>query len=190
MKSGNYFLLLVIFLFLYSCTDTVNVELSDYFPNADGNWWEYQYSDSLTMRLELSGVETIDNTEVQKLIWNYEGDTDTDYVLRNESEIILYTTPQSWSAFTLAKLPLEEGNSWQAFRIIVLGDTTTITAHVEEKLSISVPAGEFSDCYRIYYENQTLEQPIKIYFAPDVGPVKFEYATGGEEVLIDYDVEL
>ncbi len=73
--------------------------------------------------------------------------------------------------------------------MIVLGDTTTITAHVEEKQSVSVPAGEFADCYRIYYENQSLEEPIRIYFAPDVGPVKFEYITGREEVLIDYEVE-
>ncbi len=73
--------------------------------------------------------------------------------------------------------------------MIVLGDTTTITAHVEEKQSVSVPAGEFADCYRIYYENQSLEEPIRIYFAPDVGPVKFEYITGREEVLKNYAVE-
>jgi len=48
---------------------------------------------------------------------------------------------------------------------------------------------EFDDCYSIYYENQTLGEPIRIFFAPDVGPVKFEYATGIEEELIDYEVE-
>jgi len=187
MKRRSYFLLLIVFLLLYSCTG--NEEQVDYLPNADGNWWEYQYSDSLTMRLEFAGVNTIDNTQVQKLIWNDEGDIDTDYLLKKESEIILYTTPQSWSAFILAKFPLEEGNSWEAFRMIVLGDTTTIAAHVEEKQSISVPAGEFADCYPIYYENQTLGEPIRIYFAPDVGPVKFEYITGREEVLMDYEVD-
>jgi hypothetical protein len=186
MKIRSYFLLLLSFL-IYSCTS--NEEQADYFPNADGNWWEYQYSISLTMRLELSGTETIENTEVQNLIWDYDGEVDTDYLLKNDAEIILYTTPQSWSAFTLARLPLEENNSWQAFRIIVLGDTTTITAHVEEKQSVSVPAGEFSDCYPIYYENQILGEPVRIYFAPDVGPVKFEYAAGREEVLVDYEVE-
>jgi len=186
MKIRSYFLLLL-FILLYSCTD--NEEQVDYFPNADGNWWEYQYSDSLTMTLKVSGIDTIDNTEVQILIWNDEGDLDADFLLKNDAEIILYTTPESWSAFILAKLPLEEGNSWQAFRIIVLGDTTNITAHVEEKQSISVPAGEFADCYPIYYENQTLGEPVRIYLAPDVGPVKFEYATGREEVLVDYEVE-
>jgi len=187
MKRRSYFLLLIVFLLLYSCTG--NEEQVDYLPNADGNWWEYQYSDSLTMRLELSGIGTINSTEVQRLVWNDEGDINTDYLLKNEAEIILYTTPQSWSAFILAKFPLEEGNSWEAFRMIVLGDTTTITAHVEEKLSVSVPAGEFDDCYRIYYENQSLVEPIRIYFAPDVGPVKFEYITGREEVLVDYEVD-
>ena len=188
MKLRDYFLLFVIFLFLYSCTD--NGKQADYFPNADGNWWEYQYSDSLTLKLELSGTGTINSTEVQRLVWNDEGEINTDYLLKNDAEIILYTTPHSWSAFTLAKLPIEEGNSWQAFRMIVLEDTTIITAHVEEKQSISVPAGEFSDCYPIYYENQTLGQPIRIYFAQDVGPVKFEYATGREEALMDYELEL
>lgn len=188
MRIRVYFLLSIIFLLLYSCSEN-NEEQVDYFPNADGNWWEYQYSDSLTMRLELSGTETISSTEVQNLIWNYEEETDTDYLLKNEAVIILYTTPDSWSAFTLAKLPLEEGNSWEAFQMIVLGDTTIITAHVEEKQSVSVPAGEFSECYSIYYENQTLGEPIRIYFAPDVGPVKFEYITGREEELIDYKLE-
>jgi len=147
---------------------------------------EYQYSDSLTMRLEVSGIGTIGNTEVQKLIWNDEGEIDTDYILKKETEIILYTLPASRSAFILAKLPLEESNSWQAFQMIVLGDTTTITAHVEEKQSVSVPAGEFGDCYSIYYENQTLGEPIRIYFAPEVGPVKFEYIAEEEEVLKNY----
>jgi len=187
MKIRSCFLSLILFLLLYSCTG--NEEQADYLPNADGNWWEYQYSDSLTMRLELSGIGTINSTEVQRLVWNDEGDINTDYLLKNEAEIILYTTPQSWSAFTLAKLPLEEGNSWEAFQIIVLGDTTTITAHVEEKQSVSVPDGEFGDCYPIYYENQTFGEPVRIYLAPDVGPVKFEYATGREEVLVNYEVE-
>jgi hypothetical protein len=186
MKIRSYFLLLLFFL-IYSCTN--NKEQGDYFPNADGNWWEYQYNDSLTMTLKLSGIDTIGNTEVQILIWNDEGDLDADFLLKNDVEIVLYTTPDSWSAFILAKLPLEEGNSWEAFQMIVLGDTTTITAQVEEKQTVSVPAGEFSDCYPIYYENQSLEEPIRIYFAPDVGPVKFEYATGREDVLMGYAVE-
>jgi len=190
MKKRNYYLYLGLFLLLFSCTSSDIGEEADYFPNADGNWWEYQYSDSLTMRLELSGTETIESTEVQKLIWNYEAETDTDYILKKETEIILYTQLASWSAFILARFPLEEGNSWQAFRIIITGvDTITVTANVEGKQSISVPAGEFEDCYPIYYENQSLEEPIRIYFVPDIGPVKFEYATGREEVLTDYEVE-
>jgi hypothetical protein len=187
MRIRVSFLLSIIFLLLYSCSK--NEEQVDYFPNADGNWWEYQYSGSLTVRLEFSGIDTIDNTEVQKLVWNDEGDIDIDYLSKNDAEIILYTTPESWSAFILAKLPLKEGNSWQAFQMIVLGDTTTITAQVEEKQTVSVPAGEFSDCYSIYYENQTLGEPVRIYFAPDVGPVKFEYSTGREEELVGYAVE-
>lgn len=189
MKKRNYSLFLLLFLLLFSCTCSDIEVQADYFPNADGNWWEYQYSDSLTMRLELSGTETIESTEVQKLIWDDEGDLNLDYLLKKETEIILYSSAYSWTAFILAKLPLEEGISWEAFQIIFLGDTTTITAHIEEKQSISVPAGDFNDCYSIYYENQSLDRPIRIYFAPDVGPVKFEYATGREEVLINYEVE-
>jgi len=189
MKMRVCFLFSVIFLLFFSCTNNDIEDQADYFPNADGNWWEYQYSDSLTMRLELSGVETIGGEQVQNLIWNYEDDTNTDYLSKKETEIVLYTILQSWSAFILAEFPLEEGSSWQAFRMIVLGDTTTITAHVEEKQSVSVPAGEFDDCYSIYYENQSLDQPIRIYFAPDVGPAKIDYATGIEEELIDYEVE-
>ncbi len=187
MRIRVYFLLSILFLLLYSCSE--NEEQADYFPNSDGNWWEYQYSDSLTIRLELSGTETIENTEVQKLIWDDEGDLNLDYLLKKETEIILYSAAYSWTAFILAKLPLEEGISWEAFQIIFLEDTTTITARIEEKQSISVPAGNFNDCYSIYYENQTLGEPIRIYFAPDVGPVKFEYITGREEVLVDYEVE-
>ena len=189
MKKRSCFLFSVIFLLFFSCTNNNIEDQADYFPNAGGNWWEYQYSDSLTMRLELSGIDTISNKEVQKLIWNDQGDLNRDYLSKKETEIILYSAAYSWTAFVLAKLPLEEGVSWEAFQIIFLGDTLTITAHVEEKHSISVPAGEFEDCYSIYYENQSLDQPMRIYLAPDVGPVKFEYATGIEEELIDYEVE-
>jgi len=189
MRKRNYSLFLCLFLLLFSCTGSGIEEQADYFPNADGNWWKYQYSDSLTLRLELSGVRNIGNEQVQIFIWNYEDDTNTDYLSKKETEIIYFPTPESWTAFTLVKFPLEEGNSWQAFRVIILSDTTTIIAYVEEKQSVSVPAGEFENCYPIYYENQTLTQPIRIYFAPDIGPVKFEYATGGEEVLTNYEVE-
>jgi len=188
MKIRSYLLLLV-FLLLYSCTDTSIGEQADYFPNADGNWWEYQYSDSLTVRLEFSGIETIGITEVQKLIRNDEGEIDMDYLSKNETEIILYTSSHSWTAFTLVRLPLLEGNSWEAFRFVIMGDTTTIIAYLKEKHSVSVPAGEFADCYPIYYENQTYGEPVIIYFAPDVGPVRFEYSTGRVEVLKDYEVE-
>jgi len=189
VKIRSYFLSLLVLLLLYSCTDTGNEEQADYFPNADGNWWEYQYSDSLTVRLELSGIETFGSTEVQRLIRNDEGEIDMDYLSKNETEIILYTSSYSWTAFTLARLPLREGNSWEAFMFIILGDTTTIIAYAEGKQSVSVPAGEFADCYPIYYENQTFEEPVIIYFAPDVGPVRFEYLTGRVEVLKDYEVE-
>jgi len=189
MKMRVCFLFSVIFLLFFSCTNNDIEDQVDYFPNADGNWWDYQYSDTLTLRLELSGVRDIGGEQVQNLIWNYEEDTNTDYLSKKETEIVYFPTSESWTAFTLVKFPLEEDNSWQAFRLIILSDTTTITAYVEEKQSISVPAGEFDDCYSIYYENQTLGEPTRIFFAPDVGPVKFEYATGIEEELIDYEVE-
>jgi hypothetical protein len=189
MKVRISFLFFVVFLLFFSCVDDDTRVRADYFPNADGNWWEYQYSDTLTLRLELSGVATIGGEEVQNLIWNYDDDINTDYILKKETEIIHYSTSQSWTAFTLVKFPLEEGNSWQAYRVIIMSDTITTTAYVEEKQTISVPAGEFDDCYPIYYENQSLSQPIRIFFVPDVGPVKFEYATGVEEELTDYEVE-
>ena len=193
MKRRFYFLFFLTFLLFFSSTNNGTQTQADYFPNADGNWWKYQYSDTLTLRLELSGVRDIGDEQVQNLIWKYEDDTNTDYLSKKETEIVLYTILQSWTAFTLVQFPLEEGNSWQAHRVIITYDTTydtiTINAYVEEKQSISVPAGEFDDCYPIYYENQSLTQPMRIFFAPDVGPVKFEYATGIVEELTDYEVE-
>jgi hypothetical protein len=189
MKMRSCFFFPLVFLLFYSCSNTDTQVQADYFPNSDGNWWEYQYSDTLTLRLELSGVETISGEEVQKLIWNYEDDTNTDYILKKETEIIHYSTTQSWTAFTLVKFPLEEGDSWQAYRVIIMSDTITATAYVEDKKSVSVPAGEFDDCYTIYYENQSLNQPMRIFFAPDVGPIKFEYATGRIEELTGYELE-
>ena len=189
MKMRVFFLFSLLFLFFYSCTNNSPQAQADYFPNADGSWWEYQCSDTLTLKLELSGVETIGGEEVQNLIWNYENDTNTDYILKKEKEIVHYATPESWTAFTLVRFPLEEGNSWQAYRVIIMSDTITTTAYVEERQRITVPAGEFDDCYPIYYENQSLSQPMRIFFAPDVGPVKFEYATGVEEELTDYELQ-
>ena len=97
MKMRVFFLFSLLFLFFYSCTNNSPQAQADYFPNADGSWWKYQCSDTLTLKLELSGVETIGGEEVQNLIWNYENDTNTDYIFGVLSLILVIFA--TWQIF-------------------------------------------------------------------------------------------
>lgn len=94
------------------------------------------------------------------------------------------STPPRLPVFVL---PLETGKVWQAFPDlpVEIGGSAYLW-HVESKLDLRVPAGAFSDCYRI----QLLTGPdaTKRWVCPGVGLAAIEYNHHG--AVHDYRAEL
>lgn len=98
-------------------------------------------------------------------------------------------TPIADASYSIAILtfPLAVGNKWQAFGDLPpSNENTSYSWYVEEKLDYVVPAGNFSDCYRIAL--YTLPDVSIRYFCNGIGTVAMEYHHNGTPV--DYRVEL
>lgn len=81
------------------------------------------------------------------------------------------STPPKLPAFIL---PLEEGSVWQAFPDIPANEhDPAYQWHVQSKLDVRVPAGVFTDCYRI--QLFTHPDTTKRWVCPGIGIVAAEY---------------
>ncbi|MBT3315824.1 MAG: hypothetical protein HN390_14550 [Anaerolineae bacterium] len=98
-----------------------------------------------------------------------------------------YPHPNYDEITPILEFPLEVENIWPAFPgQALLEDSVSYARYVEEKLDYSVPAGQFTSCYRIvvYTSSGTSIR----YFCDGIGPVAMEYHHYGSPV--DFRVEL
>jgi hypothetical protein len=92
-----------------------------------------------------------------------------DYYFQNEEGLFYYDTLKSKNPITALKYPLEEGTEWSygkgenqvTFKIIGIED-------------VSVPAGDFTDCYKIEYKTKSGSVSMLEWFKPQIGFVKYE----------------
>lgn len=98
-----------------------------------------------------------------------------------------YPHPNYDEIVPILEFPLQDKNVWPAFSGLALQeDSNSYAWYVEEQLDYSVPAGKFTDCYRIVlYTNP--DTSIR-YFCNGVGLVAMEYHHNGSPV--DFRVEL
>jgi len=98
-----------------------------------------------------------------------------------------YPQPNYDEIIPILEFPLEVENIWPAFPgQSLLEDSVSYAWYVEEKLDYSVPAGKFTDCYRVVL--YTASGVSIRYFCDGVGPVAMEYHHFGSPV--DFRVEL
>jgi len=159
----------------------------NYIPLTVGNWWEFQKGtdtlriDVLSTKIHTSGKEVFC---VYENLWTY---TDTCYLLEEDDKLYCYETLADTIPMILLELPLELDKSWEVMKLIIT-DTTIITAKVVAKENLTLPAGDFSDCYKFQIFYDADPQDEYYWYAPNVGLVKKATNTTSYE-LIEYSIE-
>ena len=176
-KILAFILFVCITLFLVDCGGEDEV-VDSYYPLNIDNEWNYE----VTMTVEIPGTsytftgasqdqiigttQLAGGTEVFQfatmLTLNGYTGNDTFYIHGTDTAVYLYedvddTLPEKYLEF-----PLATGNTWTV--------NATQSAHVLGSVDISVPAGDYSDCWEIAYIEG--EDTIFVYLAYGVGEVK------------------
>ena len=188
-------------------------QMADYFPiEAQGNWWLYTSPDGKELYLEVVGDSVVLNRGCKVL----ERDYKEEYWWRGEGQVAKYiratveinaqdiVIEERWRPHL--EFPLVLGNSWEdEFRkeTYALGDTILREVDIEGKVvsrePLSLPAGDFEQCYRVEICLTELTKSrilgdsfekriIKEWYGGDVGLLRVE--SGGEVwELESYEVE-
>lgn len=187
--------------------------MADYLPIANrGSWWRYTDEDGVGMYLEVTGDSVVLNRACKVLQRDYA----EEFWYRGEGEVAVYAravlevnaeeivVEERWRPWL--ELPLILGNSWtDTFRkeTVALGDTirreVEISGAVLSRETVSVPAGEFEQCYRVELLlteltrsevlGETSERTvIKQWYGGDVGLLRLQQG-GKVWELEDYEVK-
>jgi len=181
-------------------TPTLNPQLKNYYPlRPDAVWWYTVYAGDepigLTSFTMLSPESDSDGSLIYPVV-NRNGlapdiSHNIDYIRINDDSIELIrfltvpklpdTTPPEMSEIEFTppipflKFPLEVGNTWER---IGEGGQHSYRYEVLNKVEISVPYGDFEDCYLI--ERSTDGVPnFREGYCPEVGRVFFEHNSFG-----------
>lgn len=189
---------------LLACDSTLFRAGQDYFPLVPGSEWRYAVgSDTVVL-----AVDTAPAVAADRACTRLYRDLAPEYWVRSSSEVLrLYTRtevlPQGEDTIEhrfglVYELPFVEGAAWEvAFRdtVVVLGTDTIFFSHrltgrVAAIEDVTVPAGSFSDCYRIelfeeVVARDTTRSQWTEWLAPGVGVVRRRSATT-EELLAAY----
>lgn len=187
-------LLVPLIVFIISCGGAVN-----YYPLAVGNVWDYIMTMTMTTptdTLEATGSQndeiteetTLDDgTEVFEQVTIttiFDPDTSVDttimYIEETDDYIRGYDSKDDTIPDTFAELPIEDGNTWDV--------NDDMSAVVLGKVDVSVPAGDYDDCWEIGYihDNDTTYD----YFADGVGMVRAYTEFTDTDTTYTYEMEL
>ena len=180
-----------IVLYIIGCGGAV-----DYYPLSVGSVWEYSMTSTITTpndTTETTGTQDVeitdettldDGTEVfEQVTTTATTDTtmvDTMYMEETDDYIRGYdskadTTPDTW-----LELPIEEGNTWDVDDIM--------SAVVLGKEDVSVPAGDYDNCWEIGYITDT--DTVYVYFADGIGMVRQYMEITEGDVIYESETEL
>ncbi len=200
-------LLIPLVVLIVGCGD--DEEGTVFFPLTVDNEWNYDMtmtettpSDTTvktgTQSQEITAETTLDNgTTVfeQMFIMTIEIDTFTivdtsiEYIEETEDFLLVYDDKADTIPDTVAALPPEAGKTWNV-------DDSTTAAYIGQE-SVTVPAGTFSNCWKMVHIDSGVTDTTYIYVAENVGPVKMNWIeveadTIFQEMLMEldnYDVE-
>lgn len=137
-----------------------------YFPNSPGSWWVYRVTGTggqWVERVEIEGItELSDGTRVAKWVTKANGSVRSMYYVLVDSEGVrtYWDVDNPLGFIVLLKFPLEEGVSWNGYR-------------VEGKETVTTPRATFKDCYKIAGSGWGAGGPWyhTVWFKPYVGQV-------------------
>lgn len=199
-------LLIPLVVLIVGCGDE---EGTVFYPLSVGNEWNFDMtmtettpSDTTvvtgTQKQEITAATTLDNgTAVfeQTMIMTMEIDTLTtivdtsiDYIEETEDYLLEYDNKADTMPDTVAALPPEVGKTWTV-------DHNTTAEYIGQE-SVTVPAGTFSNCWKMVHIDSGSTDTTWVYVAENVGPVKINWievdADTTHEMLMEldnYDVE-
>lgn len=168
---------LSITMFVISCGGEDEVEES-YYPLRIGNEWNYE----VTMTVDIAGTPYIYAGESQDrvigttqltvgtgvfqfatvLTLNGYSGYDTFYIHETDTAVYLYEDVDDTLPDKFLEFPLAVGNAWTV--------NATQSAHVLGSVDVSVPAGDYGDCWEIAYVEGS--DTIFVYLAYGIGEVK------------------
>ncbi len=174
----------------------------NYFPLSAGRSWKYALGND-TVYVEVRGDTAVLNRVCIQVDRNFA----PEYYITSPNEVrklIVITRPRPGGEDTvefrfglLYWLPPVLGNRYQdRFDTTLISGPDTIAfthlldVRVGEIETVTVPAGEFEDCYRLEFSETIVSEDTTVinwveWLAPDVGVVK--RSTGaGDELLVEY----
>lgn len=192
-------ILLFAIIFVMSCnkdTTKPNTQASEYFPNAVGDYWEYQVHDSsdvqqhptssrdYTVTVTVAGTKKMADG-LNANIWQYKypwGD-DTNYVRTIQDTIKIFENAYSSTIEYLKYpriiyfIPFYNQERWTG-KLIGID-----TFYVDEELNVSSPFFSFDSCFKIheYYAGPNIEVKDDYWLKPNIGLIKKyknEYSLG------------
>jgi len=172
------FLMLSLFLLLLGCGPT---ELP--FPLKEENTWTFE-GDSGLITYKIVGAKENEDKGVKLYHMGSfsEGSMgQVDYYFQNEDGLYYYDTLKSEEPIPALIYPLEEGQKWSYGK----GDNA-IDFTILAKEDVSVPAGDFKDCYKIEFKPKAGNLTMIEWFCPRIGFVKYEIT---KEVKVEPKIE-
>lgn len=142
------------------------------FPLKEENAWIYEDKDGNMLTYKIVGSKM--NKEKEQILYHYgtfrEGTMGKiDYYFQTEEGLFYYDKLTSKKAIPSLKYPLKEGAEWSYgegeskinFKVLAVED-------------VSVPAGDFNDCYKIEYKIASGDFSMVEWFCPQIGFIKFK----------------
>lgn len=198
--------LIPIIALIIGCGSTTSV----YYPIAVGNTWVYQMMTTTIVQIDSVTADTTittgdNNTEmtaetilnngtpvfeiVTVITWD---DTlmsdvnDTSYIEETEDYIFSYGSLDETVPDTVLVLPIEDGNTWTVHS----DSSMTITARVMGQQDVQVPAGTYTECWRIAWVTTPGNDTSYNYYAPDIGSVLCEHTHADSVTSVEAISEL
>ncbi|UCD05572.1 MAG: hypothetical protein JSV98_10765 [candidate division WOR-3 bacterium] len=196
MRKILAFLVFVcITIFLVECGGEDEVEHS-YYPLNIGNEWNYEVTmtveipgtsynftgasqDQITGTTQLTGGASVFQFATALTLNGFSGN-DTFYIHETDTAVYLYEDVDDTLPDKYLEFPLAVGNTWTV--------NATQSAQVLGSVDISVPAGDYSDCWEIAYTEG--EDTILVYLAYGVGEVKGYAVSNFADTTVTLSLEL
>ena len=109
-------------------------------------------------------------------------DTSIEYMEETEDFLLVYDNKADTMPDTVAALPPEAGKSWTV-------DHNTTAEYIGQE-SVTVPAGTFSNCWKMVHIDSGLTDTTYIYVAEDVGSVKINWVEVKPDTMNEMLMEL
>ncbi len=157
-------------------------------PLQVGNTWTFEQDDGERYTATLAGTEQISGETYYQFLLDYGDYEETSQFIADSTAsgervgtiFLYYIEEENYKESNFFKYPVEDGATYEYTDVRGLSFTYEV-----EKEVVETPAGTFA---AFTYSGYDADPQVSISFSPGIGPVRLTQ-TGGETVLVGYDVE-